>query len=420
MFVITEDNVDAHVREIVSQLVEHGFEAYVVGGAVRDIALGISPKDYDIATSATPRQIKRVFGRKARVIGRRFRLVHVYYGQKYYEVSTFRREPTAEERSTRPDDDGTIIWQDNVYGSLDEDVYRRDFTVNALYANPLKHDGIIDKVGGLTDIENKIVRTINEADIRIAEDPVRIIRALKMVAKYDFQLESELQEAVDRRKADIRKSSPSRLFEELLKIYSGSDSEKTLQVFHDFGVLQYFLPELDKLWETETGVVVRNLLSERDRRRAEGWYSNSRVLALITTAFPVVAEEMGTPAIEDMSAYQPELTSRVASVIRGLFAPLPVPKRLTARARDAVLLLPRFTTHDHQSRLLHHPEYRYARELLALLTKVMGWDESIISEWPETGRWRPPARNAGKKRRNRHPAANRQQHEADKQNMGRE
>ncbi|MFW5997018.1 MAG: polynucleotide adenylyltransferase PcnB [Lentisphaeria bacterium] len=418
---LTNDKVDPNVRDIIARLVENGHEAYVVGGAIRDILLGISPKDYDIATSATPREVKRIFGKKARLIGRRFRLAHIYFGRKYYEVSTFRREPTSEERSTRDGDDGTIIWQDNIYGNLEEDVYRRDFTLNALYADPLNGVEIIDKVGGLEDIDQRVVRTINDPDTRIAEDPVRIIRALKMVAQYDFRLEPGLDKALEQRKAEIRKSSVSRLFEELLKIYSGNNTVKTLQVFHDYGLLAYFLPELDKRWETEIGDVMRRLLAERDRRKAaREWYSNSRVLALITTAFPFIAEEMGTPTIEDIAAYQPELPSRVTSVIRNLFAPLPVPKRLTARARDAVLLLPKFTTHDHQNRLLHHPEYRYARELLSLLTTVMEWDETLVNEWPENGKWRSGSRSGGPpgRRRRKNPGQRHVQSANQRRNQG--
>jgi len=400
MVTLHKDNIDTAVKEILNTLTAKGHLAYLVGGAVRDIYLGIAPKDYDIATSATPRQVKRIFGNKARIIGRRFRLVHVYFGQKYYEISTFRREPSAEERSTRPTDDGTIIWQDNQYGTLEEDAFRRDFTINALYSNPLQNGEVIDKVGGLKDLERGVVRTINGADIRIAEDPVRILRALKLVARYNFQLNEELYDVIIKRKCEIQKSSPSRLFEEMLKIFSGFHACRTLQVFYDYGFLYYYLPKLAEVWETETGEIIQNLLASRDYRKQQGWYSNSRTLALITVSFPVVAGQIGTPCLENMAEYQPGLPDRITNCIRGLFEPLPLPKNLSSRARNAILLLPQFLSKDHQNRLLHHPEYRYARELLSLLVSVLEWEPEIVEQWPEKGKWRPKRKK--KKNRRKH------------------
>ena len=140
------------MRSIIGQLVDGGFEAYIVGGAVRDLLMGLEPKDYDIATAASPEDIRRVFGRRqSRIIGRRFRLVHVYAGSEIYEISTFRREPSAGERRERLNDDGVMIWRDNEYGTLEQDAERRDLTVNALYYDPVGERGIIDFVGGVRD-----------------------------------------------------------------------------------------------------------------------------------------------------------------------------------------------------------------------------------------------------------------------------
>ena len=163
--------------KVLRQLHEAGYEAYIVGGAVRDILLDIEPKDYDIATNATPEQVKSVFGRKARVIGRRFRLAHVFIDRTCFEVSTFRREPTLEERKGRKDDSGLMVWSDNVFGSLEEDAKRRDFTVNSIYYDPenAEHE-FEDYVGGIDDLNNKVVRAIGDPFVRIQEDPIRMIR----------------------------------------------------------------------------------------------------------------------------------------------------------------------------------------------------------------------------------------------------
>lgn len=382
---LSKKKIDPNAVDILSRLNQEGFEAYIVGGAVRDLYLGIEPKDYDIATSARPKEIKKVFGRKARIIGRRFRLVHVYRGRKYYEVSTFRREPTPEERSTRETDDGVIIWRDNKYGSIDQDARRRDFTVNALFYDPTTGDEIVDYVEGVADLESGIVRTIGDADQRIAEDPVRILRALKLVGQYDFKLESELEKAVEQQATDIQKSSVSRLFEELLKIYSKSYTCKTLGAFHEYGLLKYYLPNLDKAWAGEPGDAIRRLLSERDRRRARGWYSNSRTLAVMTTTVPIIAEDLGLVDFSDLLSIHSGLGQLIKESIRRTYAPLPVPKHITARARDGILLLPLFVSTGHRNRLLHHPDYRYARELFSLLTEVFGWGPEMIAQWPEKG-----------------------------------
>ncbi|MBQ7178042.1 MAG: polynucleotide adenylyltransferase PcnB, partial [Victivallales bacterium] len=149
----TNIRFNSEPTSIVRQLCKAGYEAYIVGGAVRDYLLGKTPKDYDIATNATPEEVRRVFGRRCcQIIGRRFRLALVHYGKNTYEVSTFRREPSAKERKGRKGDDGVMIWNDNVYGTLDDDVRRRDFTVNALYANVLTGE-ILDKCGGMKDIK---------------------------------------------------------------------------------------------------------------------------------------------------------------------------------------------------------------------------------------------------------------------------
>ena len=394
-------NIDPAAVKILSTLNENGYEAYIVGGAVRDLYLGIEPKDYDIATSAEPQQVKKVFGRKARIIGRRFRLVHVYDGRKYYEVSTYRREPTPEERSTREGDDGVIIWRDNEYGSIEQDARRRDFTVNALFFNPLESAEIVDHVDGVRDLDEKVVRAIGDPAVRLAEDPVRILRALKLVAQYDFGLEPDLEKAVREQARTIEKGSPSRLFEELLKIYNKNCTSKTFAAFHRYGLLAHYLPNLAAAWEGEPGDAISKLLSERDRRRAKGWYSNSRTLAVMTTTIPIIAEDLGIVDFADLLSIHHGLGGMIRDSIRNASEPLPVPKHISARARDAILLLPQFADTGHQNRLLHHPEYRYARELFSLLTEVFGWDHEMVEKWPEKGKSRPGRRSRGRRRRPR-------------------
>ncbi len=191
-------SVHPHVTKIISRINSSGDEAYLVGGAVRDLYLKITPKDYDIATSATPEKIKKLFGRGARIIGKRFRLVHIRFGKDVYEVSTFRKKPSKKQRMGRDSDDGIMIWRDNVFGTIKEDAFRRDFTVNALYYDPVSEKKIIDYIGGYDDLNNAVVRSIGDPETRILEDPVRILRALKLVAQYNFTLETGLEKVIER------------------------------------------------------------------------------------------------------------------------------------------------------------------------------------------------------------------------------
>ncbi len=396
-----EMTVHPHVVELVSRLHKAGHEAFIVGGAVRDLLLNLEPKDYDIATSAAPEEIKRIFRRQARIIGRRFRLVHVRYGPTVYEVSTFRREPTAEERVARTDDDGVVIWRDNQYGNREQDAFRRDFTVNAIFYNPLGQGQMIDCVGGLPDLEEGMVRTIGDPEIRLAEDPVRILRALKLVAQYDFELAEDLQEEVYRRGAEIDLASCSRLFEELLKIFAKPYTVKTFAVFRQFGFLNHFLPAIDQIWDEEAGLLMRRLAAARDRRKAQGGYWKSRRLALATLAFPAVLNELGIADPGDFKEAPSECGKLVRNTIKNLFRPLPLPNALTADAKGLILLFPFFFDKSQINRVVRHPQYRWAHELFSLTAEVMSWDPQLIQGWPPPDSGPPPQRRRG--RRGRRP-----------------
>ncbi len=267
------DQVDAQVAWIIQHLREHGYEAYVVGGAVRDLLLGLEPKDYDIGTSATPEEVVSVFGRKnTRIIGRRFKLVHLFVKGKCYEISTFRREPSPDERCGRPTDDGVMLWRDNQYGTVEQDAHRRDFTINALYLDLFGESPIVDYQGGLEDIEKRRVRMIGDADERLQEDPVRLLRALKLVGIYGFSLETELEQAIAKHVHLLAHASCSRLFEEFLKILLSAHSCNTFDVFQRMGLLDYFVPAMANIWQSHQGEYMRALLSARDRRMVRGLY----------------------------------------------------------------------------------------------------------------------------------------------------
>ncbi|GAB6277883.1 MAG: polynucleotide adenylyltransferase PcnB [Rectinema sp.] len=220
--------VDREAITIVKRLASHGYSAYIVGGAVRDLLLGNRPKDFDIVTDALPNRIRKIFS-NSRIIGRRFKLVHVYANRKIYEVSTFRSLST-----------GTI---GNEYGTIDEDVQRRDFTVNALYYDPLASE-VLDFLGGVDDLRSKRLKAIIPLDRIFREDPVRMVRGVKYAAVNHFLVSISLRFAIHRDAALLTEVSPSRLAEEFYKIIASGKSAAVIQALDKFGLLQYLLPEV--------------------------------------------------------------------------------------------------------------------------------------------------------------------------------
>lgn len=233
MEIITSHNltaryIDEDALKIIQRLKRHGFSAYIVGGGVRDLLLGKTPKDFDIATDATPRKVKSIFS-NSRIIGKRFRLVHVYFrGGKYLEVSTFRTDSTETE---------------NEFGTEETDAKRRDLTINGLFFDPQTLQ-IIDYVGGYRDIENKTIRIIGEPDQRFTEDPVRLLRTIRHAARTGFEIEGKTRKSLKKLSALIKESSPVRVYEEFKKDLSSGYLYDTLWLACEAGLANYLLPTL--------------------------------------------------------------------------------------------------------------------------------------------------------------------------------
>lgn len=235
------DELNQDALRVVSRLSRQGYEAYMVGGCVRDLLLGRTPKDFDIATSAHPRQIKRLF-RNGRIIGRRFRLVHVTYGKHVIEVSTFRREPPQKDQDG--DDEDLLIVEDNVFGTAVEDARRRDFTINALFYDPGR-GRILDYVDGLADIEAGTLRTIGDPRVRLAEDPVRILRAIKFATRLGFRIDDGTWAAMCEVAADLERSAKPRVLEEILRLLRSGTALGAFRMLRACGALEVILPQLD-------------------------------------------------------------------------------------------------------------------------------------------------------------------------------
>jgi poly(A) polymerase len=283
---ISRRDIDPDALKVLYRLHEHGYTAYLVGGSVRDLLLGRRPKDFDIGTSAHPAQVKKLF-RNCWIIGRRFRLAHVKFGPKTVEVATFRRqvdplelpsdEPAVDEALDAtpevplpPDasleeqvrSEGThlakvrahdrLIHRDNVFGTPEEDAFRRDFTINALFYD-IGTYSIIDYVGGLQDLEHRVIRSIGDPGVRFLEDPVRMMRAVVFAARLDFEIDQPILDAIDTHRHEIGRAAPARLVEEYFKILRSGYAEMSFRMLQETRLLREITPELDAagpaLWE---------------------------------------------------------------------------------------------------------------------------------------------------------------------------
>ncbi len=232
---LSRKDIEASALKVLKRLYFSGHTAYLVGGGVRDILLGKKPKDFDIVTSARPAEVSRIF-RNARLIGRRFRLAHVIYGRSFLEVATFRRTPLLDEFK-----DELLVRDDNYFGDPYTDALRRDFTVNALFYD-IGDFSIHDYVGGIEDLNNGIVRVIGDPAVRFQEDPVRMLRALKLVARFGFTMEPKTEEAVRAFAGHLQFASQARLFEEWIKLLGSTYPDKIFELLAEYQMLEYLDP----------------------------------------------------------------------------------------------------------------------------------------------------------------------------------
>ncbi|NCD23977.1 MAG: polynucleotide adenylyltransferase PcnB [Deltaproteobacteria bacterium] len=245
---VSRKNIHPDALKVMYRLVQKGFTAYLVGGSVRDLILDRAPKDFDVSTNATPTQIKKIF-QNCFLIGRRFRLAHIRFGEHVIETSTFRRCPDQDDDALDAD---LYMHRDNCYGTPEEDALRRDFTINGLFYEIVQFS-IIDHVGGLSDIQNRLIRCIGDPNIRFREDPVRMIRAVRFASRLDFHIEPETYNAILRHHEEILKASPPRVFEELQKLFAFGCGEKAFRLLYKTGLLHDLLPEIAEFLDHDHG-----------------------------------------------------------------------------------------------------------------------------------------------------------------------
>jgi poly(A) polymerase len=357
---IARGAVSPGAAKVCAVLREAGFAAHVVGGAVRDLLLGIAPKDFDVATDARPEQVKPLF-RRALVIGRRFRLVHVMLGHETVEVSTFR---AADPETVEKDEHGRVL-RDNIFGTQAEDARRRDFTINALYYDPATEE-LIDFHGGLADLRKRVLRVIGDAETRYREDPVRMLRAVRLAAKLGLTIDPSTRAPIRRLAPLVERVPPARLFDEMLKLLLSGHASACLRQLREVGLHRGVLPLLDVILEQPLGerFVTLALAQTDERVLAERPVSPAFLFAALLWHQVLAAWKARRARGEHPFA---ALEAAMDEVLDAQCEKLAITRKLTAVMREVWSLQPRFESRGARAyRLLEHPRFRMAYDFLAL------------------------------------------------------
>ena len=367
--------VSANAIRVTSTLQQAGFKAFLVGGAVRDLLLGIKPKDFDIATNATPEQVKRLF-RRAFIIGKRFQIVHVMFGQDLLEVTTFRGASS----DGAPKDEHGRVLRDNTFGEQHEDALRRDFTINAMYYDPATQT-VLDYHGGIADIRNKTLRIIGVPEARFREDPVRLLRVVRFAAKLNFTIAQDTREPIAIMAPLINNVPAARVFDEMLKLLMSGHALACLQQLRKEGLHHGLLPLLDVVLEQPMGEkFVRLALASTDDRVKQG--------KPVSPGF-LFASLLWHQVLEKWTAYQaageypiPALHLAADDVLNTQTDKLALQRKIASDMRDIWAMQPRFERRIGKSpyKLLEHLRLRAGYDFL-LLRCASGEIDSEVGEW---------------------------------------
>jgi len=373
---IDRRNVSRHAIKVCEVLHQHGFEAYVVGGAVRDLIVGLQPKDFDVATNATPEQVRPLF-RRARIIGRRFRLVHVVFGPEIIETATFRAASTADGGHT--DEHGRIL-RDNEFGTHEEDAARRDFTLNALYYDPLTQE-VIDFHRGVSDLQKRVVRMIGNPEQRYREDPVRMLRAVRFAAKLSADIEPATLEPIRRLAPLIEHVPASRLFDETLKLLTCGHAMDCLRKLREVGLHQDLMPLLDVVFNVPEGEDFVDLALARTDARVRTGKPVSPSFLFATLLWKLVYQRWQSLAEAGGHPTQ-SLLEAADSVLDEQSKKMAIQRRFIADIREIWFTQARFERVNAKAiwRMLEQPRFRAAVDFLQLRAEAREVD-SVMAQW---------------------------------------
>ena len=360
--------------DIVLKLQENNYEAYIVGGAIRDILLDHSPKDFDIATNAKPEDIRKIF-KYSRIIGRRFKLVHVIYNRETIEVSTFRTAPTEKIHMKNG------ILKDNEYGSMSEDIKRRDFTINALYYDPINKK-LIDTFDGKSDIKKKIVKLIGDPQKRFTEDPIRVLRALRFTAKLDMDIHHDTFEHIKPSMKLLETIPHSRLFDEILKFFLTGHAKKSLIIFREYNLTKKYLPAMDSLNPSFERFVFK-ALDNCDQRIANNKHISPGFIFSVFLWQDVF--ELWKKNEAHYSHSSLALNDAIDKVIIKQNKIFPIQKRFLVAMSEIWRLQIRFENLSQKKvyRLFTHPRFRAAYDFMLIRSESDQFDKNLSRWWEE-------------------------------------
>jgi len=365
--------ISVHAIKTIQVLEENGFEAYLVGGAVRDLLFGIKPKDFDVVTNATPDQIHHLF-RRSRMIGRRFKLVHVIYGREIIEVSTYRSQQKEILQA-----DGSIVKDDNHYGTIEEDAVRRDFTINAMFYSPSNHK-LVDFHDGLDDLNRGIIRIIGNAEQRYQEDPIRILRAFRVCAKLNMALNETSRAPIKKLVPLLHDIPHSRLFDEVIKFFLTGHALNSYRVMQDENIYsQFFLSPESELKDID--LFISNGLKNTDLRINQDKSCNPSFLFsfLLWHQVNVLWDRYKLELKHSIAG----LNQAIDEVIEKQIKLFPIHKRFTITMKEIWRLQPRFENQSPKKiyRLLLHPRFRAAYDFMLLRCESNQLDKNIGIWW---------------------------------------
>ncbi|RTZ80861.1 MAG: polynucleotide adenylyltransferase PcnB, partial [Gammaproteobacteria bacterium] len=377
---ISRANISESALKVLYRLKKSGYQAYLVGGGVRDLLLGREPKDFDVATDATPEQVKAVF-RNCRLIGRRFRLAHVRFGREIIEVATFR---SADFGKAEQSANGMVL-DDNLYGTIEEDALRRDFTINALYYN-IADFSVIDYSTGMADLETGLLRLLGDPETRYREDPVRMLRAVRFAAKLGFNIEPATEAPIHHLGHLLEDIPPARLFEEVLKLFISGYAVSTFEKMRHYDLFAWLFPQTEEALSHEEHefplTLVLKGLENTDRRLAQEKPVTPAFLFAVLLWEPLrrMAEELErTQGLPPYAAIQ----QAAGLVIERQVQRVSIPRRFTTPMREIWGLQPRFhnTKGKRPARLLAHPRFRAAYDFLLLRAEAGEADPELATWW---------------------------------------
>ncbi|MEE8236682.1 MAG: polynucleotide adenylyltransferase PcnB [Gammaproteobacteria bacterium] len=382
---ISRANISSNAIKVLYRLNNAGYQAFLVGGGVRDLLLDRHPKDFDIATDARPEQIRALFG-NCRLIGRRFRLAHVRFGREIIEVVTFRAAANGEHKHRARADSGRIL-RDNVYGAIEEDIWRRDFTVNALYYS-IDDFTVWDYTSGMEDISKRTLRLIGDPETRYREDPVRMLRAARFAAKLNFDIAADTAAPIRSLGKLLRDVPPARLFEETLKLFHAGHALRTLDLLLQFDLLQYLFPHTaDSLRADSSGDVLAFLqagLANTDRRIKQDLAVTPMFLYAVLLWHPICDRAAQNRQKHNLSEIE-ALLKACDEIVSEQQSHTAYPRRFSVPMKDMLVMQRRLQNRHgiRALRLLTHKRFRAAYDFLLLRARCGEVDQELADWWTE-------------------------------------